>query len=63
MSSLLLERGIRLTGELLEVAAVLEPGLSVLRGSLLLRRLGLLLERARRGARTGVDESVSGVLG
>lgn len=35
-------------GEMLDVAGVLEPGLSVLRGCLLLRLLGLLLDRARR---------------
>ncbi|XP_034230116.1 uncharacterized protein LOC117638970 [Thrips palmi] len=47
-----LERAIAMSEEMLGVAAVLEPGLSVLRGSLLLRLLGLLLERARRAPAT-----------
>lgn len=43
-----LQRGILMCSEMLQVAAVLEPGLSVLRGCLLLNLHGVLLERARR---------------
>ncbi|KAK3915365.1 SET domain-containing protein SmydA-8, isoform A, partial [Frankliniella fusca] len=43
-----LQRAVAMCVDLLEVVGVLEPGLSVLRGCLLLRLLGLLLERARR---------------
>ncbi|XP_052129989.1 uncharacterized protein LOC113203826 [Frankliniella occidentalis] len=50
-----LERATAMCVDMLEVVSVLEPGLSVLRGSLLLRLLGLLLERARRG---GARENV-----
>ncbi|KAJ1521974.1 hypothetical protein ONE63_002303 [Megalurothrips usitatus] len=45
-----LARGVAMCEELLAAVAVLDPGLSALRGSLLLRLHGLVLERARRAA-------------
>ena len=55
MSDDRLERAAAMCVDMLEVVSVLEPGLSVLRGSLLLRLLGLLLERARRGGAARVS--------